>query len=550
MGFFHRHRGLTPYLLLAPGIVWLAVFFLVPLGFLAHQSLESGNFDVGYAFNWAWGNYWDALRQYHPWLVRSLVYAGLATLLALVISYPLAYWIAFRGGRWKNLLLVMIIAPFFVTYLIRTLAWQTILADQGPVVRVFRDVGILGANGRLLATSTAVIAGITYNFLPFMALPLYVSLESIDKRLIEAAEDLYASSVQAFLRVTLPLSLPGVVAGTLLTFIPATGDFINAQLLGTPQQAMIGNVIQSKFFNLLDYPGAAALSFTLMAAVLILIAVYAQRDRDGEADRMKFVRRHLLTAYAIAAFAYLLVPIAIVIAFSFNDPAGRYNYTWQGFTLRQWQNWDGVPGLKDAMVLSLEIALLAAIVATALGTLIALALVRYGFRGRGGTNVLIFVPMATPEVVLGASLLILFLNLSSFVTLGFGTILIAHIMFCISYVVVTVKARLISFDRSLEEAAMDLGANEFTTFRKVTLPLIAPAILSGLLLSFALSVDDFVVTYFNAGSEVTFPLFVWGAAQRGVPPQVNVIGTVIFVVALGLMLINVLVQRRREGVPA
>jgi len=276
MGFFHRHRGLTPYLLLTPGIAWLAVFFLVPLGFLAHQSLESGSFDVGYAFSWAWGNYWDALRQYHAWLVRSLVYAGLATLLALVISYPLAYWIAFRGGRWKNLLLVMIIAPFFVTYLIRTLAWQTILADQGPVVRVFRDVGILGADGRLLATSTAVVAGITYNFLPFMALPLYVSLESIDKRLIEAAEDLYASSVQAFLRVTLPLSLPGVVAGTLLTFIPATGDFINAQLLGTPNQAMIGNVIQSKFFNLLDYPGAAALSFTLMAAVLVLIAIYAR----------------------------------------------------------------------------------------------------------------------------------------------------------------------------------------------------------------------------------------------------------------------------------
>jgi spermidine/putrescine transport system permease protein len=276
MGFFHRHRGLTPYLLLTPGIAWLAVFFLVPLGFLAHQSLESGSFDVGYAFSWAWGNYWDALRQYHAWLFRSLIYAGLATLLALVISYPLAYWIAFRGGRWKNLLLVMIIAPFFVTYLIRTLAWQTILADNGPVVGLLRHVGILGVDGRLLATSTAVVAGITYNFLPFMALPLYVSLESIDKRLIEAAEDLYASSVQAFLRVTLPLSLPGVVAGTLLTFIPATGDFINAQLLGTPQQAMIGNVIQSKFFNLLDYPGAAALSFTLMAAVLILIAVYAR----------------------------------------------------------------------------------------------------------------------------------------------------------------------------------------------------------------------------------------------------------------------------------
>jgi spermidine/putrescine transport system permease protein len=276
VSFFHRHRGLTPYLLLLPGLAWLAIFFLVPLGFLGYQSLQSGTFDVGYAFDWAWGNYWDTLHRYHPWLVRSLIYAGLATVIALLISYPLAYWIAFRGGRWKNVLLVMIIAPFFVTYLIRTLAWETILADQGPVVSVLRDVGILGDNGRLLATSLAVVAGITYNFLPFMALPLYVALESIDARLIEAAEDLYASKVQAFLRVTLPLSMPGVVAGTLLTFIPATGDFINAQLLGTPRQAMIGNVIQSKFFNLLDYPGAAALSFTLMAAVLILIAIYAR----------------------------------------------------------------------------------------------------------------------------------------------------------------------------------------------------------------------------------------------------------------------------------
>jgi spermidine/putrescine transport system permease protein len=260
---------------------------------------------------------------------------------------------------------------------------------------------------------------------------------------------------------------------------------------------------------------------------------------------MRFVRRHLLTVYAILAFAYLLVPIGLVILFSFNDPAGRFNYTWQGFTLDHWRNWDGVPGLRDAMTLSLEIAFLASIVATLLGTLIALALVRYGFRGRGGTNLLIFLPMATPEIVLGASLLTLFININVF--LGFTTILIAHIMFCISYVVVTVKARLIGFDRSLEEAAMDLGANEWVTFRKVTLPLIAPAILAGALLSFALSIDDFVITYFNSGSEITFPLFVWGAARVGAPPQVNVMGTLIFVVALGLMVLNVLLQRRRES---
>ena len=276
MGFLHRHRNLTPYLLLAPGLLYLGFFFVVPLGFLAYQSLESGNFDVGYAFTWAWGNYWDAIRNYSGHFVRSLEYAGIATVLALAFGYPLAYWIAFRGGRWKNLLLLFIVAPFFVTYLIRTLAWETILADQGPVVSVLRNVGILGHDGRLLATSTAVVAGITYNFFPFMALPLYVSLEQIDGRLIEAAQDLYASKWKAFLRITLPLSLPGVVAGTLLTFIPAAGDFINAQLLGSPQNHMIGNVIQSKFLELTDYPAAASMSFVLMAAILLMVALYAR----------------------------------------------------------------------------------------------------------------------------------------------------------------------------------------------------------------------------------------------------------------------------------
>jgi spermidine/putrescine transport system permease protein len=259
------------------------------------------------------------------------------------------------------------------------------------------------------------------------------------------------------------------------------------------------------------------------------------------------LRRHALTAYAALAFLYLLLPIAVVIAFSFNAPKGRFNYIWQGFTLDNWRHWDAVPGLREAIVLSLEIALISSVVATALGTMIALALVRYGFRGRSATNLLIFLPMSTPEIVLGASLLALFLNLH-FAT-GFKTILIAHVMFNISYVVVTVKARLAGFDRHLEEAAMDLGANEWTTFRKVTLPLIAPGILAAFLLAFALSVDDFVITYFNAGSEVTFPLFVWGAARVGAPPQVNVIGTAIFVLALAAMAGNVLLQSQRARLP-
>ena len=271
----HRRAWLTPYALLTPGTAWLLVFFVVPMYYLGKTALSQGLFPI-FSFNWQWSNFSDSVSTYSTQFVRSLEYAGIATALALAISYPLAYWIAFRGGRWKNLFLLLVIAPFFITYLIRTLAWETILADNSVVVRTLQAVHVLGSDGRLLATSAAVIAGLTYNFLPFMVLPLYVSLEQIDHRLVEAASDLYASSPVSFLRVTLPLSLPGVFAGVLLTFIPAAGDFINAQLLGTPQQYMIGNVIQSEFLSLRDYPTAAALSFVLMGAILVLVLIFAR----------------------------------------------------------------------------------------------------------------------------------------------------------------------------------------------------------------------------------------------------------------------------------
>ena len=255
------------------------------------------------------------------------------------------------------------------------------------------------------------------------------------------------------------------------------------------------------------------------------------------------VRHHALTVAALAALAFLLVPIVVVIAFSFNEPLGRFNFTWERFSVENWTNPFAFPGLRESVVLSLEIAALASVGATILGTLIALALARYRFRGRGATNLLIFLPMATPEIVMGSSLLALFLNYS--VPLGFTTILIAHVMFNISFVVVTVRARLAGRDLHLEEAAMDLGAPPLTTFFRVTLPLIAPGILAAGLLAFALSVDDFVITYLVSGSDQTFPLFVWGAARVAVPPQINVIGTIIFAAAIALMLANVLWQRRR-----
>jgi spermidine/putrescine transport system permease protein len=278
-----------------------------------------------------------------------------------------------------------------------------------------------------------------------------------------------------------------------------------------------------------------------MSVAVEPIAVAARRRPLARA--FAFARRQALTVYALLAFAYLLVPVVVVILFSFNHPRGRFNYTWQGFTFDNWVHWDAVPGLRSAIEISLEIAAISSISATALGSLIALALVRYGFRGRGATNFLIFLPMSTPEIVLGASLLTLFLTMN--VATGFLTIVIAHIMFNISYVVVTVKARLVGFDRHLEEAAMDLGANGWTTFWRVTMPLIAPGILAALLLTFALSVDDFVITNFNAGTTVTFPLFVWGAARAAVFPQINVVGTAIFAVAILAMLANIVFQNRR-----
>jgi len=267
-------RRLVPYGLLAPGVVWLLLFFVVPMYFMGELALRSGTLETGFTFSWEFSNFSDALSRYDENFIRSFYYAGAATLIALLIAYPLAYMIAFRAGRWKNVLLFAVVAPFFTTYLIRTLAWTTILSDDSFVVSTLDSLGLLGGEGRLLATPTAVIAGITYNFLPFMVLPIYASLERLDTRLIEASKDLYSSAAQTFFRVTLPISMPGVVAGTLLTFIPAAGDYINVIFLGSSNQSMVGNAIQSLYLSLRDYPTAAALSFMLMFVILVMVVIY------------------------------------------------------------------------------------------------------------------------------------------------------------------------------------------------------------------------------------------------------------------------------------
>ena len=278
-----RRGGLSGYLLLLPGGVWLALFFVVPTATLVATSLydPSGSLQLGYRMTGHVQNYADSLQDHAPQLVRSFVYAGTATLACVVLGFPLAYAIAFKAGRWKNLMLVAVIAPFFTSFLVRTLSWQYILGDNEALVSFLRAVRVLGEDGHLLATPFAVVTGLTYNFLPFMVLPLYASLEKIDHRFLEAAADLYSSPFTAFRTVTLPLAMPGLVAGTLLTFIPSAGDYINSELLGNPQTRMVGNEIQD-LFAAGDYPTASALSVTLMAAIVLLVFVYVRRSGTEE----------------------------------------------------------------------------------------------------------------------------------------------------------------------------------------------------------------------------------------------------------------------------
>ena len=277
------NKSALPYLLLAPGLIYLTVFFIFPIISLGQMSTKTSNGEIGqYKQSFRFANYVDAFLESKEQFSRSFIYATIATILALAIAYPLAYAIAFKSGRWKNVLLVLIVAPFFTSFLLRTIAWKQILGEEGPVIKVLRTLHIISPQTSLTATSFAVVTGLAYNFLPFMTLPLYASLERIDPRTLEASGDLYANGFTTFRKVTLPLSMPGVVAGTLLTFIPAAGDYINAAILGSPSTKMLGNVIDARFFKIVDYPTAAALSFTLMAAILILVTVYIRKAGTEE----------------------------------------------------------------------------------------------------------------------------------------------------------------------------------------------------------------------------------------------------------------------------
>ena len=278
-----RQKVAMPYLLLLPGMLWLLIFFLSPILTLVSTSTKTPGMGIGeFVQTYRWANYWDALSAMHTQFIRSFAYAIIATLFALAIAYPLAYAIAFKSGKWKNVLLVLVVAPFFCSFILRTIAWRQILAQDGEVFKVLHFLHLVSADTRLTSSAFAVVTGLGYNFLPFMTLPLYASLERIDPRTLEASGDLYANGFTTFRKVTVPLSMPGVVAGTLLTFIPAAGDFVNAQILGNPGTTMIGNVINAQYLQTTNYPLAATLSFILMLAILALVLVYIRKSGTEE----------------------------------------------------------------------------------------------------------------------------------------------------------------------------------------------------------------------------------------------------------------------------
>ena len=338
-------------------------------------------------------------------------------------------------------------------------------------------------------------------------LPLYTLLEKIDPRLHEAGRDLYCSGYRTWRYVTWPLSLPGVIAGTLLTFIPAVGDYINAYMLGSPNTMVIGQVIENEALrDQSGYPVASAMGVVLTVGTVLLVIFYVQESRNGGpaviSKALNWIRAHVLLAVTILIFAFLVAPNVVMLAFSFNEPANKYNFVWNKFSTNAWQNPCASSDMCASIKLSVIIAVIATIGATALGTMVAFAMVRYRFKARSAINVLLFLPMAAPEVTMGMTLLRSSTTPSA-CSLGFWTIVIAHVMFSLSYVVVTVKARLAGMDPTLEKAAADLYATPIQTFRRVTLPLVMPGILAAALLSFALSIDDYIITVLTAGDEVT-----------------------------------------------
>lgn len=543
-----RRRVWAPRLvLLGPGIGYWFAFFLIPVGILLLYSVyERGPFG-GVVRELTFDNYarlFDGL--YLRVFLTSIRIALLSTGLALLLGYPAAYLIASAPRRWRVPLVFLVILPFWTSFLIRTYAWIVLLNPVGLIPSLLEGAGLDAP--KLLYNEFAIVLGLAYAYLPLMILPIYSSIERLGGTPLEAAADLYASPWQRFRKVLLPLTLPGVVAGSIFVFVPSMGNFIVPELLGGGQEVMVGNLIQQQFLSARDWPFGSAIAVGLIGIMLIALAAQALvlRREQGTAERSPTQAspsgrgRIWLRAHMGVVFTFLYLPIAVLVALSFND-AGLPT-SWGGFSLRWYRSVLSNEPILDSVRNTLIVAVAVTAIASVLGTLLALGLHRT-VRSRTLDSAL-FLPAVIPDIVLAIGLLSFF-NFAR-VGLGLGTIVIAHVVFDMIFVAAIVRTRLGYFDARIEEAAQDLYAGPVRTFLKVTLPIIAPGIVAGALVAFTLSVDEFVIAFFNSGpTSITFPIRIYSMIRFGVTPEINAIAAFVLVFSLAFIFGALWVARRR-----
>lgn len=440
----------------------------------------------------------------------------------------------------RPLLLFLLIVPFWTNSLIRIYGLKIFLSTKGYLNEFLLWLGVIDTPIRIMFTPSAVIIGLVYILLPFMVMPLYSSIEKLDRPLLEAAKDLGASKLQTFIRIIIPLTMPGIIAGCLLVMLPAMGLFYVSDLMGGAKNLLIGNVIKSQFLNIRDWPFGAATSITLTLVMGLMLLIYWRAARLLNKGGAGMIGRLLRGGFMTAIYAYLYIPIIILIVNSFNR--SRFGINWQGFTTDWYSLLMNNDSLLQAAQHSLTMAVLSATFATLIGSLTAVALYRYRFRGKPFVSGMLFVVMMSPDIVMAISLLVLFMLIG--VQLGFWSLLFSHITFCLPFVVVTVYSRLKGFDVRMLEAAKDLGASEMTILRKIILPLALPAVAAGWLLSFTLSMDDVVVSSFVTGPGYEIlPLKIYSMVKVGVSPEVNALATILLVLSLVMVIASQLIAR-------
>lgn len=539
--------------------LWLIAFFAIPFGFILKISLSdqararppySPHFDLseGWAGVQAFLGALDlenftVLISDHFYL-RSYLYsmemAAISTVLTLLVAYPMAYGLTRAPRRWQPLLLTLVVLPFWTSFLVRVYAWITILKPNGFLDMGGQALGLDAGRLAILNTSWAVQIGIVYSYLPFMVLPLYATLDKVDDKLLEAARDLGASSWRAFCKVTVPLSMPGILAGCLLIFIPVIGEFIIPDLLGPFDKAMIGKTLWIEFFNNQDWTLSAAIAvgmLIILVGPIVMLQRLQARDAAMQAAGAGFGGDRRFSAVnklaVVVGLAFTYAPLVLVIAYSFNE--SRLVTLWGGFSLK----WYGVLLANDQLLssawLSFQLGALSATAATLLGVPAAFAMVRFGkYRGKGLFGFLLLAPVIVPSMIIGLSLLLLFVALG--LPRGFFTLFLAHTTFCLSYVAITIQARLTGFDTTLEQAGADLYAGPAKVFRRITLPLIMPSILSAWALAFVLSFDDLVISSLTTGpGATTLPMRLYSQIRLGVTPEINAASTVMIMMAVGIL---------------